>query len=712
MPCPAPKSGVAMNRAVERRARPRPNARRSALVAGLVSLGVLVLMLGSSAFTPTALLPSTGGARAPSLDGALPSSARAASAAEPASAAHAATTAFNPPCYPVYASRSNNVCVSIQNQGESQIVPIGSNTSSPVMPSSNVSLPLVVHSENSLLFTGPSGTPLTGPHAPIALNVTGTLWNGDPYYNVYDGSTWHSNGAYFEVLADSDNRSYPYQYLVNFSAKGTNGEANFFAGEQITWWIYLVFSTNNVSFSNHEGPHLTFTYAGSWPYSPDPGAPHYGGSAATDLDVNITATPRVPNWNDSVRVTVNTTAADIEPYNATIGACELDFVEITDGVVVVNTSLPFNVTVAASGVGNYSTSLVIPALYAQVQGARASYRIWITDTAKPGDQLVTPWTNYTVGGNGTFLTGIFASDIIVSMSPGSVLNPANGVANLTPGEPLTVELLSRSPTTAILAAEIQFTVAYPLLKETVANSFYLKRISSIQWIGALPGLPVSTVVNFTIYAWDFANSVEISQGYTYDVESFAQYVPPLSDSQSFFYVYIYDNGSHTWVQGAHVQITSVNGLYNSISNSTLGIAYANETGAPFDPLVLEANATYNVTVTDPRFVPGGAGNAPAGAISVDVLALPMTTMSAAARPLASTGDYVVLEQGDSILFYLNATAVGPVSSPSVSQGNALGAFQVPAVLGLLGALVAAFPLAAWWRQIKRRRTEEEKRVTL
>ncbi len=692
----------------------RSRAARSSIallaIAGVSSLIALAMVLPTSAgpatTQPSGAAPAAPESLAPAGHAAgLPAAAPVPAAAPARSESPGpSTSSFNPPCYPVW----TYICVSIQDPGEPDIIPSGTDKVSPVMPLANTSIPLVVHSGIWLNSSGTNPSPSHGPHAPIQLNVTGTLWNGDPYMSEYDDSTYHADGnTWWQYLGESSNKTYPHLYLVNISASN-GGKPNFFAGEEITWWIYIVIPTSNITYDVHAGPRLSYTYQGAWPFSPDPGAPHYGGAASTSLDVSVTATPRAPNWNDSVRITVNTTPADVEPYNATIGACILDFVEVAHGIVIQNTSLPFNVTVSPTLIGNYTTSIVIPAAYAQVAKASVSYRIWITDTAVPGDQIVTPWTNYSVNGNGSFENGIFASDIVLSMTPATVLIDQFGYANLTPGQELVVTVQSRDPQTAILSAQIEYTVSYPALHESLSQSFTLKRVASTYWIGTMPGFPVDTIVNFTVYAWDFGDAVEYSEVYDYHVMTFAQYVPPLSLDQAFFYVYVYDNGSKTWVQGATVQIQGANGGFNSKGNTSLGVAYANVTNLPYDPLVLQANTTYNVTVNDPRFVPGG-GKGAYGPISVQVVALYRMT---AEQPLASTPDYVVLQQGDQILFYLNATGARTVASPTVATGNPLGDLGLAAALGLVGAALAVFPMRSWWKQIKARRTEEEKRVTL
>jgi hypothetical protein len=677
--------------------------------AALPILAVLLMLLPAgtvqaSAAVSSAALPAFTGDAATfgsSTTAAIPAPA----VPVPAVPAPGNSSAFNPPCYPV----ATGVCVSIADPGESSIVPQGSNRTSPVMPDCSQNLYLVVKSHLPLNASGGT-SPTFGPHSPIALNVTGVLWNGDPYFSKYDNSIWHSNSHLWWVLIgdETNDKTYPWWYNVTISGKAANGALNFFPGEQVTWWIFLEYAEANSNYVGVEGPHLTFTCAGAWPYSPYPGAPHYGGPASTFLDTNISVYPRAPNWNDTVSVTVNTTQADVAPYNATIGAATLDLMEVSHGAVLANTSWSFNVTLNGA-FGVTSTTTRIPTSYSQIAGATISYRVWIADTSTLKDWLVTPWTNYTVNGNGSFETGVFTEDLTLLTTPDSVLVDATGTAQLTPGQPLSLVVSSRNTPDAILAVQVLYTVAYPQLHETIHQTLELNRISSIVFAGKIPALPVDTIVNFSVLAWDFTDAIEQSSEYSYSVQTFSQFIGPVPSGLAFFYVYVFDNGSQTWVQGAQVQITGPNGVFNSVSNTTLGVSYANQSGTPFTPLLVQANATYNVTVTDNRFVPGGGNGGPNGPISVSVVATnPMTTD----RALASTPNYIVLEQGDQILFYLNATAPVLPASPSVSTGAPLGTLEVAAAVGLLAATAAMIPLLMWWRQIKARRTIEEKRVTL
>lgn len=657
-----------------------------------------------------------GGVRSP-LGTASGSAGRTAAQASPAETAssstpavgssHAAAAAFNPNCYQV----DTDICVSIANPGEADIVPFGANRTSSVMPDCTQSLPLVVKSHDPLNATN-DASPKFGPHAPVALNVTGVLWNGDPYYSLYDDSIWHANTNQWWSLQNNgpqNNKTYPWWYDVNISATGPSGQPNFFPGMQVTWWITIVYSLPNSQYVTHEGPHLTYTCAGAWPYSPYPGAPHYGGPSAIFLDTNVSLSPRQPNWNDSVHVTINTTQVDVAPYNATIGAATIDVLEVAHGLVIANTSWSFNVTIdSISGFGNTTTTTDIPPSYAQIQGATISYRIWITDTSKVQDWLVSPWTNYTVNGNGSFATGSFTSDLTLSTDPTSVILDAYGYANLTPGQPLQLVVTSNNPTDALLAVEVQYTVSFPLLHESIPETALFHRVSSVHFKGTIPALPMESIVNFSVFAWDFGDSFEQSAEYSYSVESLAQYNNgEVNSGLAFFYVFVYDNGTSSWVPNATVQIQGPSGILNSVSHTTLGVAYANQSGAPFLPHFVEANTTYNVTVTDPGFAPPSPGIA--GPITVHVQATNPMTVD---QPLATGSDYVVLQEGDEIFFFLNTTGPAPLASPTVATGAPLGDLGVAGAIGIIGALAVAGPVLLWWVQIKRRRTAEEKRVTL
>src|SRR5579863_2461038 len=138
------------------------------------------------------------------------------SAAAPASPPAPAANTFNPPCYKINLS----ICVSIKLQGESSIVPYAPSHVSPVLPNPNTSLPLVVKSRYRIDWFN---APPNGPRAPLALNVTCRLWNGDPYYSEIDSSVWHSDSTtWWTPPRVTGNLTDPYWYDLNISAKAAN----------------------------------------------------------------------------------------------------------------------------------------------------------------------------------------------------------------------------------------------------------------------------------------------------------------------------------------------------------------------------------------------------------------------------------------------------------------------------------------------------------
>ncbi|MCI4320646.1 MAG: hypothetical protein L3K23_11055, partial [Thermoplasmata archaeon] len=604
---------------------------------------------------------------------------------------------FNPPCHKI----ATTICVSIQNPGETNIVPAANQFVASVEPNASESLPIVIKSYQPLNYTGDLHNTS---QSPMALNVTGVLWNGDPYYSIYDNSVWHSSTQSWwqGPLTGINNKSYPYWYVVNFSARASTGP-NFFAGQAITWWIYLNLN-NSFKHTTSESARFHFTYSGAWPYSPYPNSPEYAGASSVLQDLNLTLTPRSPNWNDTVLLTVNATQADVLS-NATIGSAFMDLHEyLSNGALALSSTVNFPVTVNAASFGAVTTSALIPAMFAQIAGATISVQIGAYDV--PGDELLTPSMNYTVGGNGSFQSGVFSDDIALSTAPTAV-GAGVGSVSVDPGAVVNVTIVSRNAGTAINSAEILYTFGYPALGEKAYGAIQLTRLSSIVFVGHLPGLPLGSVVNFSVYAWDFNQRLEVSPTLGYVTPTFAQYVPIVAGNSSFFYVFVYDNGSQSWVSGAKVQIQGPNGFVNSVSNTTLGVAYPNATRTPFIPLLLPANASYLVTVVDPWFVPPGARSTTP--INVTVVALHSMTLRQSLQQGAN--DLVVLE-GNSILFYLNATPPMPTVSPSVQSGIPSSVVPAAAVFGFLGATIALAFIGPWWIAIRRRRKEEEKRVTL
>ena len=680
----------------------RPPARAaSRLRATVLAIVVVAILIG----IPVGTTASSGGVHsapvaAPSASPSLAAPAHVAAARAPAPASPAppaVSGGFNPPCYPV----DVGVCVSTASSTETDIIPPLGTFVSAVQPNSSADLPLVIKSRTKLDWPAPAHY---GQKSPILLNVSANLWNGDPYYSIQQGDYWHSanplNVWSGPTVVSSNTSGYIYWYNVTISAKASNGVKLFFPGETVTWWIEI---TTNVSYvyTHHESPHFVFTYSGSWPYSPYPGSNQYAGSSAIYQDISLTVSPPSPNWNDSVSLQLNTTQADVVT-NATIGSAYVDLAETTaTGQPIANGTLTFPTTISTAGFGVTSTTVKVPASYASFPGATVTYTITVFDV--PGDQLVTPALSWVVGSNGSFLSGVFVDDLILNSSPSSVIAEPLGAAMLNPGQQLNLTLTSRNQGTAISSAEVVAQISYPLLHETATVTRAFARQSSTIYTGSIQGLPLGAFVNFTVLAWDFNQRLEVSSEFGYYTPDFQTYDPILQPNATFFYVLVYDNGSHNWVNGVHVQIQGPSSSFNSVGNTTLGLSYPNQTRNVYIPLLLAANASYTITVSDPYF--GTSGGTGASPIAVAVLGLHTMTNR---QTLAQGPDYTVLQEGNQVVFWLNTTPPPPAQSPSVPGGTV----PVAGIVGLVAVGAAAIPLALWWRQIRARRKEEEKRVTL
>ncbi|MGI0132787.1 MAG: hypothetical protein ACREDK_06835 [Thermoplasmata archaeon] len=689
---------------------PRASARSSRWGATLGAFAVVVLltlMVPSGRGVGATSANDSASSAAPTSPLTIPATDAAASATVPVSTGSAPASStgpsvgstFNPPCYKVDTSRNNSVCVSIKDRGETQIVPVQGGTVCPSQPNSTESIPLIVKSHVPLNWTGNPPPPKYGPNVPVAVNVTAVLWNGDPYYSQWDGSVWHAaSSSWWTLIGQENNLTYPWWYEVNLSARSSSGAQNFFPGMTITWWIYTSMNESG-RLVHHEGPKFQCTYSGAWPYSPYHGTPQYAGASAIYEDTNLTVQPRSPNWNDTVKLVLNTTQADVV-QNATIGRAYVDLNETLRGTPILNGTIQFPVQISSNAFGQVTTTALLPASYQQVENATVTYQIYVFDVY--GDQLEGPLLNYVVGGNGSFASGVFVDDLEIDTSPNLIASVAGGAPLLNPGQPVNVTLVSRNPGTAINFAEIAYTLGYPQLNERISAVAPLVRESSTLFTGRLPGFPIATDVNFSVLAWDFQQRLEVSPQLSYAVPTFDAWVPLLPANETFFYVYVYDNGTGQWVTNAKVQIEGPHHYYNIVTNTTLGVAYPNLTRFQYLPLLLPANATYVVTVDDPMFMP------PPSHISVpvNVSVLALHTMTTR-QTLAISSTYIVVQEGDAILFYLNASAPPPVISPSTGA-----TFPLAGAIGLIAAVPAAFVLYLWWSQIRERRRAEEKRVTL
>ncbi len=623
----------------------------------------------------------------------VPSSVTASPAAPAPTPAASPAAAFNPPCAPINVT---GVCVSIQNPNEPDIVP-ATGTQSPVEPSTTQNLPLVVKSE-APLNTTTSASARSGPDSPIILNVTGTLWNGDPYYSNYDGSVFHSaTDQWWDGPLNTTNTTYRWWYLVNISATTTGGQANFLPGMSMTWSIEITYnvSGNFIHEGGPDGPQFHYTYDGAWPKSPYKGSTQYDGAAAYGQDLTTTVVPSQPNWNDSVTVSLATTPLDVA-QNASIGQAYLDVTEHGSNGTLLGTAT-FSVS-SPNGVdtGVAKTHFTIPASYAQQANATVLYVLHVSDVW--GDWVTSAPATYKVGGNGSFAVGQFGDDLGLVSSP-NVNFPTSPIA---PGTPVALHLTSQNQHTAIASATIFYSVDLPELGTVNSFSSAMSRINSTSFSGTIPGLPLGAGVNFTVEAWDFASTGEVSTDYNYSVQPIGTVLPSIADNGTFFYVAVRDAGAGTWVNGATVSVIGPGAYFRSVGTTFAGLAYPNATGAPYSPIVVPAGSTYTVTVDDPGFH-GGSGTTS----GVVTLQLPATHAMGAHTVLAANNSYAIYESGDLVVFWLNGTLPSaPVAPPETSS------VFIGSIVGLVVASAAVYPLVGWYRRIQKRREEETKRVTL
>jgi hypothetical protein len=605
------------------------------------------------------------------------------------------------PCYSI----APTVCISMQNTSTPSIIPQVGSFAASTEPAANRSFTIVVKSRTPLNYTE---NPVSGPLSVIALNVTANLWNGNPFYTPISGNVWHANNATGTWWwcgskgCQVQNGSYPWWYYVSFDAATTAGTPNFVPGMHVNWWLsFETFNgTTKVAWTS---PTFSFTFAGAWPFSPYPGSIQYAGPAAAAEDVTPTVTPASPNWDDSITATLNTTASDGAPVNATIGSAYWVVSEVNPNGTLLNAS-----TIAFPGLsppgtivgaGKMTVTVTLPAVWAQVPGSTVTYWFLIFDTAD--DEIRTPTQSYVVGGNGTFDTNVFADDLGLSGTPPGLFNGTNSTLNL--GEPVGLTLQSLDPHTSILAAEAVVTFTYPALGETVHAAIPLHRNYSTYFTGEIPAFPMGSEVSFVVEAWDFNQSMESSAPIAFTVPTLQDLLPQIPGNSTFFYLFVYDNGSHQWVSGAEISIIGPSG-YLRIDTSTLyGVAYPNVSGAALVPVVLPANATYQVTINDPSWQTGAAHFN-----NTITLALPLVHALKARGPVAVGSDYTVLLEGDAIMFFLNATpAAAPNSPPAITDQ-----VELPAIVALIAGFAIVVPLLLWWRRIELRRKADARRITL
>lgn len=642
------------------------------------------------------LLPSAGAAAVALASAHAPTAVAVHALSSPGPTALAVHPSSEPTCYDL----NNTTCVQA-TPGSPDIIPSPGNHSSAVLPSSTSSIVITIRSMWDIVPPGVVNA--TGNRAPIALNVTGVLWNGDPWYSQYDSSIWHSRSQtdpYWQASPATVNNTWPYAYQVTFWNHTTQNQPIFYAGMTISWWIYIVTrSVGNIYIGHVMKPTFTFTYAGSWPSSPYPNAAQYGGAQAALADVSVHQVPLQPNWNDTVHVGLAVTGLD-SITGATIGSATLYVQERrANGAIFQNGSFAFPVTVV-SGVGAVKTEVSIPHGFSAIVGLNVTYWVVAYDTAQNEiDMITTPTFSYTVHGNGSFQSGQFGNDILLTTTPTDVELHGPPTPVVAAGENVSVTIQSRSASASILTAVLEYTFTYNATGAVAHGQASFSRNNSTTMYTTLPGFPISATVNFTVLAWDYTQLLDISPQYSFITPEFNRFVPA---NLTFFTVLVFDNGSSSWVTGASVQIRDPSGFVNSQSLTYFGVAYPNETLSRWTPLLVPANVTYNISVLDRSFLPAGS-TAPT-AVSIEVKAVnPMVFIGT----LAQSDHYAIIQEGSSIFFYLNTTPIGPQFSPANPSSVPL-----TAILGGLAALGAMAVVLPWWVRIQERRKAEEKRVTL
>jgi len=603
-------------------------------------------------------------------------------------------------CYSV----NSSICVSMVNSTEPDIIPAPGSHVSSTHPDPTDSLSLYVESKNNLIWNYAHSS---GPLSPISLNVTGTLWNGVPYYNANDSSIWHPPGtSWWGYGPTGQNSTYPYWYTINFTARSSSGAPNFYPGMSITWWLYFVTNTSGViaHTPKNETVYFHFTYGLAWPYTPYPGTVNSAGSAAALEDVGVTQFPLIPNFNDTVRVTLATTSADLVT-GATIGGGYLDASEFApDGALLHAGTFVFNVTVVKSE-GPPEANITLPASYSQNPGALVEYRVtaWDTNTYGP-DEVVTPLFNYTVNGNGSFRAHSFVNDLALTGTPVGPRPAGLAPPTVEEGQPIHLVLASSNAGTSILAAEVDYSMDYGALGENASFAIAMARVNSTHFDATIPAMPLNVTVTYTVVAWDFAQDRDTSPMYEYRTPSLADTLLTVPTNSTFFLAYVYDAGTSSWVSGATLDIRGLSG-YVHISTTTLGgIAYPNATGRGFVPLFLPAGESYRLWVNDSSFLPPGQ-------ISPSVSILFVATHDLTGSGILAVGsDYEVAESGNAFYFWLNET---PPAFTYSAPGGGIGASTVLlAAIGLGAFAVVSVPTFFWFRQIRARRQAEERRITL
>ncbi|MCI4357885.1 MAG: hypothetical protein L3J95_02095 [Thermoplasmata archaeon] len=686
----------------------------TAVILFLLSTSMMGISPGTAhAAAPAAWSPMGPAQSAPSEDLHATSSTHSAPVASDRSNA---VTTFNPRCFGI----TKSTCVRICTPTTPNVVPTGVNHSSAVQPTYTQNIYLCVMSTKTLIYA-PTNVPTSGPRSPLALNVTGVQWNGDPYMCTCDGSTYHSDTTTWWTVdtgLSGTNATYPYVYDVTVwnRSNGSSGTQNFYPGETVTWWIYIVNYTNTSGYTHNSSVQFHYRVAGAWAFSPWLGSGQYAGPNASTGDLRLKWSPRTPNWNDTVNVSLAVTPADVTNRTA-IGSATLIIEQFAGTQLVANAThrgFVIGSFTNSSGVtikGNDTANTTISPTFTQQPGDTIVFWVVAQDNALgANDTIVYPSQSFIVNGNGSFSSGVFSDDVSVASSPPQVAQPVINASTLqivpsvvNPGQNVSVTIQSRSSTTSLFNALVVYSLTYAPLSERSSAVLSLNRVNSTTFRGTIPGMPLNSSVNFTVLAFDYTHHLDVSAAYSYSIPSLSTYVAVLPTNDTFFYIYVYDNGSSKYVSGALVQIRGPTPAFNTVSSTRFGIAYPNGTGNNFLPLLLAANVTYNISVTTQQITTTNGGHE----LSVHVFGTnPMTIHST----LAKGEDYFVVQEGDSLYFWVNGTVPAIIFSPNA--GAAGGGIQLAALLALAGTAVMAFVLYRWFDQIQKRRKAEERRVTL
>jgi hypothetical protein len=633
----------------------------------------------------------------------------------------AANASFNPPCFPLNAT----LCISVSSPSTPNIIPIPPNHNAPYMPNATDNITLYLKSQYNLQFPN---APPNGPKSPIAINLTGVLWDGDPYFCTCDGSVWHANsastngGTWWSAPAalQGINKTYPFWYVIQIVPRNQFGQPQFFAGETVTWYMYIVsYDTKHTSYSGTQvGPTFSYRIAGAWPFSPWPGAVQYAGPNAPEADLTLHWSPLVPNWNDSIVVTIQLTAASVT--NRTLIGFPTTainpYVRLTEKLpngtpLVQNATYLFPTIEGAPGAS--ILNLTLPPTLTQVAGSNLTFQVTAQDGGKNelNSISLTPVT-ITINGNGSFPTGVFPNDLLLNTTTnGRVLNitlaSQSNTTVIGPGVNVTVTLQTRSLSTSIQSAEILYSFYYSALGETAQAVLPMVRVNSTAFRVNIPSMPLGSVINFTVEALDYSHHLDISSLYGYRTQTLSQWVTVIPENETFFFIYVFNNQTQTYLSGAQVDIREAQASgYNTMSSTRFGVAYPNATGNDYLPLLVPANQTYNITVT-PN--PGVSVISAGHLVNVQFLATGQNAIAREHRTLAKGIDYIVLQEGSSIYFWLNGSLPSTVYAPN--QGNA-GPTLVAGIIGLAGAAVVSVVVWLWFRDVQARRKAEEKRVTL